>query len=174
MRPEKPTIVADLKEKLDSSPFLILIDYTGLNVAQFAELRTRLGNVGAECRVIKNSFLKRAAKESGLPDLSAELKGQSALVVGESDVCAASKVLKTFAAEFEKPSLKLGVLDGNLLSVEEIKALADLPSREVLLAKLLGLLQTPASQLVRLLNEPAARFARLLKAKGDKEGTPAA
>ncbi len=169
MRPEKALIVSDLQAKIDSSPFMILVDYTGLNVPQFSELRTRLEKAGAECRVIKNSFLKRAAKESGLPDMSGDLKGQSALVVGESDVCAAAKILKTFAAEFEKPSIKMGVLDGSLLNQQEILAMAELPSREVLLATLLGVLQAPAAKFVRLINEPASQFARLLKAKAEKE-----
>lgn len=168
MRPEKPSIVSDLQAKLDASPFLILVDYTGLNVDQFAELRIRLAKNGSNLQVVKNTFLKRAAQESGLPDFTAELHGQSAIVTGESDVCGAAKVLKSFSAEFEKPAIKLGVLDGQLLGLDEIKALADLPSREVLQAKLLGTMLAPASQLVRLLNEPASAFARLLQAKADK------
>ncbi len=174
MRPEKTQIVSDIQSRLNQSPFLILVDYTGLNVPKFAELRSRLVKVGAKCQVVKNTFLKKAAAEAGLPDFSAELKGQSALVTGESDVCAAAKILKSFAAEFEKPAIRLGVLDGALLGKGEIHALADLPSREVLLAKLLGLLQAPAGQLVRLLNEPASRFARLLKAKAEQGNEAAA
>jgi len=168
MRPEKPSIVSDLQAKLDASPFLILLDYAGLNVDQFAELRSRLAGNGSNLQVIKNTFLKRAAQESGLPDFTAELQGQSAIVTGESDVCGAAKVLKSFSAEFEKPAIKLGVLDGKLLSLDEIKALADLPSREALQAKLLGTMLAPASSLARLLNEPASAFARLLQAKADK------
>lgn len=168
MRPEKPSIVEDLRAQIDSSPFLILVDYSGLNVQQFSELRSRLGDTAAQCRVIKNSFLKRAAKESGLPDISASLEGQSAMVTGEKDVCAAARVLKTFAAEFTKPAVKVGILDGRILSADEIKALADLPPREILLSRLLGVLQAPASKLLRTLNEPAAQFARLLQAKSEK------
>ncbi len=168
MRPEKASIVADIVTKLESSPYLLVVDYAGLNVGQFSELRSRLRAVGAECRVTKNTFLKRAAKEGGLPDFSAELTGQTAMVVGESDVCAAAKVLKVFASEFEKPTVKVGVLDGAPLTAEEVGKLADLPPREVLLGKLLGVLQAPASQLVRLLNEPAASLARVLQAKADQ------
>ncbi|MEO6055139.1 MAG: 50S ribosomal protein L10 [Chthoniobacterales bacterium] len=166
MRPEKATIIADLTAKLNSSPYLLITDYTGLKVDQFSELRKRLVGVGAECRVVKNTMLRIAVKDCGLPDLG-DLGGQTAIIVGEKDVCGAAKVVKTFASEFEKPVVKLGVLDNALLSIEQIKQLADLPSLDVLRATLLGLLQAPASQLVRTLNEPAASLARVLKAKSE-------
>lgn len=167
MRPEKANIIEDLRAKLNASPFLIVTDYTGLKVDQFSELRKRLGESGAECRVVKNTMLRIAAKEVGLPDFAASLEGQTAIVLGESDVCGAAKVLKAFAAEFEKPVVKTGVLDNALLSVDQIKALADLPSLDVLRAQLLALLQTPATRLVRVLNEPGASLARVLQAKLD-------
>lgn len=167
MRPEKATIVEDLREKFSGSPFLIVADYTGMTVPHFAELRSRLRGAGSEFRVVKNSFIKIAAKELGMPDLAKSLGGQNAVVTGESDICAAAKVLKTFAKEFEKPVLKAGVLDNAALSADEIRALADLPSKQVLQAQLLGLLLQPATQLVRTLNEPAASLARVLQAKAD-------
>jgi large subunit ribosomal protein L10 len=102
-----------------------------------------------------------------MPELSDSLAGQTAMVTGETDICAAAKVLKTFAAEFKKPTVRAGVLDNAALSAAQVAELADLPSKDVLRAKLLGLLQTPASQFVRVLNEPAASLARVLKAKGD-------
>jgi large subunit ribosomal protein L10 len=168
MRAEKADIVSDLQTKLSGSPFLLITEYTGLNVAQFSELRVRLGGVGAECRVVKNTFLRKAAKGAGLPDL-AELKGQTAVITGSKDVAAAAKVLKTFVSEFQKPLVKGGVLDRALLSSDDVRNIADLPSREILLAQLLGVLQSPAAKLVRLLNEPASALARILKIKADKE-----
>jgi large subunit ribosomal protein L10 len=105
-----------------------------------------------------------------MPEMSESLSGQTAMVTGEVDICAAAKVLKTFAAEFKKPTVRLGVLDNAALSAAQVAELADLPSKDVLRATLLGLLQTPASQLVRVLNEPAASLARVLKAKGDAMG----
>jgi large subunit ribosomal protein L10 len=173
MHPDKETIVSNLNQKLNTSPFLFVTDYTGLKVDQFAELRTRLYNVGAKCQVVKNSFLRLAIKEAGLPELG-ELAGQTAIVTGDKDVAAAAKVLKTFASEFQKPSVKVGVVDRLVVSKEQIQTIADLPSREVLLATLLGVLQAPASKLVRLLNEPASQLARVLKAKAEKEGDAAA
>ncbi|HEX8371264.1 MAG TPA: 50S ribosomal protein L10 [Chthoniobacterales bacterium] len=175
MRLEKKSIVADLSKSLNASPFLLVTDYAGLRVHQFSELRNRLAGVGAQCHVVKNSFLKKSATELGYPDFSDSLIGQTAIVTGEQDVCAAAKVLKTFTAEFQKPVVRLGVLDNALLSADEIKSLADLPSKEVLQATLLGVLLAPASKLVRTLNEPAASLARLLaaKAKQDGENSPA-
>ena len=168
MNPAKEIIVEDLQAKLNASPFLFVADYTGLKVSQFAELRNRLWNAGARCHVVKNTFLRRAAKSVGLPEL-AELRGQTAIIVGDKDVAAAAKVLKNFTAEFKKPEVKTGVVDRLVVSTAQIAAIADLPSREVLLATLLATLNAPASQLVRVLNEPASSLARVLKAKADKE-----
>ncbi len=171
--PAKASIVEDLHQKLNASPFLFVADYTGLKVGQFAELRNRLHNAGSRCHVVKNTFLRRAAKEAGLPEL-ADLKGQTAIIVGEKDVAAAAKVLKTFSAEFKKPEVKAGIVDRIVVTTEQIAAIADLPSREVLLATLLGVLNAPASKLVRVLNEPASALARVLQAKADQEGAVAA
>jgi large subunit ribosomal protein L10 len=170
MRPEKASIVSDLSEKLNRSPFLLVADYQRMKVGQFGELRNRLAPAGAEVRVVKNSFLKRAMADSGMPDVGDQLTGQTAIVLGENDVAPIAKILKSFAAEFKIAALKIGVVDKAVLSTSDVEALAELPSREILLAHLLGLLQTPATQLVRVLNEPASAFARLLKAKGEKDG----
>ena len=172
MHPAKESIVIDLEAKLNASPFLFVADYTGLKVAQFAELRNRLHGVGARCHVVKNTFLRRAAKSAGLPEVG-ELKGQTAIVVGDKDVAAAAKVLKNFTAEFKKPEMKTGVVDRIVVTTEQIKAIADLPSRDVLLGTLLGVLNAPASKLVRVLNEPASSLARLLQAKADKDAANA-
>lgn len=175
MRPEKASIVSDLSEKLNRSPFLLVTDYKQMKVDQFGELRNRLAPAGAEVRVVKNSFLKRAMADSGLPDVAAELTGQTAIVMGEKDVAPVAKILKMFTAEFKIAALKIGVVNKAVVSKSDVEALAELPAVEVLRAQLLGLLQLPATQLVRVLNEPASAFARLLKAKGEKgDAAPAA
>ena len=175
MRPEKASIVSDLSEKLNRSPFLLVTDYKQMKVDQFGELRNRLAPAGAEVRVVKNSFLKRAMADSGMPDVGDKLTGQTAIVMGEKDVAPVAKILKSFAAEFKIAALKIGVVDKAVMSTADVEALAELPAREILLAQLLGLLQAPATRLVRILNEPASAFARLLKAKGDKgDAAPAA
>src|SRR3954452_22906039 len=169
MRPEKASIVSDLSEKLNRSPFLLVTDYKQMKVDQFGELRNRLAPAGAEVRVVKKSFLKRAMADSGMPDVGDKLTGQTAIVMGDKDVAPVAKILKAFAAEFKIAALKIGVIDKAVMSTSDVEALAELPAREVLLAQLLGLFQAPATRLVRVLNEPAAAFARLLKAKGDKD-----
>ncbi|HEY2102100.1 MAG TPA: 50S ribosomal protein L10, partial [Chthoniobacterales bacterium] len=173
MRPEKADIVSDLAKKLGESPFLLVTDYQRMKVDQFGELRTRLAPAGAEVRVVKNSFLRRAMSDSGLPDVADRLTGQTAIVMGQKDVAPVAKILKTFAAEFKTATLKIGVIDKSILSSQEIESLAELPTRDVLLGQLLGLLLSPATKLVRLLNEPGAALARLLNAKAEKEGKAA-
>ena len=170
MRPEKASIVSDLSERLNRSPFLLVTDYQRMKVDQFGELRNRLTPAGAEVHVVKNTFLKRAMAESGMPDVSDQLIGQTAVVTGDKDVAPVAKILKTFAAEFKIATLKIGVVDKAILSTADVEALAELPSRDTLLSQLLGLLLMPATSLVRVLNEPASAFARLLQAKADQGG----
>ena len=144
------------------------MDYTGLTVPHFNELRTRLRKSGAEAHVVKNSIFRIAAQEAGLADLSGGLTGQMAVVTGQKDVSAAAKTLKNFAAEFEKPKLKFGHLGNKRLEAAELLALAELPSLEVLRGKLLGVLQAPAQKLAALINTPGSQLARVIKAKADK------
>jgi large subunit ribosomal protein L10 len=168
MRPEKNLIIDEIKSRVDKTPYVLLTDYTGMQVPQFNELRNRLSGAKAELRVVKNTLLRRALKDSNLPDLESYLHGQSAVVMGEDDVSAAAKILKNFTAEFQKPKVKVGILDKAVLEPADIMALAELPSKDVLQAKLLGLLLAPASTLVRLINTPASQVAQVLKAYVDK------
>jgi large subunit ribosomal protein L10 len=168
MRPEKPTIVEDIKLRLTNSPFLIIVEYGGMNVDHFAELRNRLAAAGATLTVIKNTFLRRSIKDAGLPQLDQYLTGQTAFVVGDKDICASAKILKTFSSEFEKPKIRAGILDNSILETAQVIALADLPSKEILQSQLLALLLTPATKLVRTLNKPAASLARVLAAIAEK------
>jgi large subunit ribosomal protein L10 len=172
MRPEKTSIVADLSEKLNRSPFVLVTDYQRMNVNHFADLRNRLAVNGAEMHVVKNSFLKRAMVDSGLPDVTGELMGQTAVVTGEKDVAPVAKILKMFAAEFKIAAMKIGVIDKAVLSIKDLEVLAELPAREVLLSQLLGLLMSPATKLVRLFNEPGSALARILEARRNKMPAP--
>jgi len=166
MNPDKKYIVDEILERLNASPFLLVVDYTGVTVPEFAELRSALSDAGAECHVAKNTFVSIALKEANLPDVDG-LSGQTAFVTGESDVCAAAKALKDFSKKAKKAEVKSGILDGNALSKEEVIALADLPSREVLLATLLGLLNTPAQKVLATINEPGSSLARIIQAKNE-------
>ncbi len=169
MRAEKQSISAEYITRLNSSPFFIVVDYTGLRVGPMTELRKRLRGAGAEIHIVKNNIFRIAAKEAGVADLAgAALSGQLAVITGQKDVSAAAKIVKTFASEFEKPKLRFGFLNNQRLEPAAIQQLAELPPIEVLRGKLLGLLNTPATRLAALLNTPASQLARVLKAKADK------
>jgi large subunit ribosomal protein L10 len=168
MRAEKKFISAEYVSRLSQSPFFLVVDYRGLSVGQFGELRKRLTKAGAELHVVKNTLFRVAAKESGIADLQGALAGQLAVVTGKKDFAAAAKVLKTYQSEFEKPKLQFGYIGTQALKVEEIRAIADLPPLEQLQGKILGLLQAPAQKLVAVINTPGSQIARVLKAKSEK------
>ena len=168
MRAEKKLITTEYVARLNASPFFIVVDYTGLTVANFNELRSRLRKGGAEAHVVKNSIFRIAVQEAGIADLAGALNGQLAVITGQKDVSAAAKTLKKFASEFEKPKLKFGHLGNKRLESADLLALADLPSLEVLRGKLLGVLQAPAQKLAALINTPGLQLARVIKAKADQ------
>src|ERR1043166_5256904 len=168
MRAEKQHITKEYLDRLNASPFFIVVDYQGLKVGPITELRKRLIKAGAEMHVVKNSIFRLAAKEAGVADLGSTLAGQLAVVTGQRDVSTAAKVVKSFHAEFDRPKIRFGFLNSKRMETPEIMALADLPSLEVLRAKLLGLISTPARQLVQVLQAPAAQLTRVIKAKAEK------
>lgn len=151
VNPDKGVIIDSLLAKVNASPFLLVIDYTGVTVPEFTTLRAELAAAGASCMVAKNTFMTKAIAQAGLPDISASLKGQTAYVMGDSDVCAAAKVVNGFAKKSKKAPYLTGILDGAELSPDKIKALGDLPSREVLLATLLGTINGAGSALARVI-----------------------
>jgi large subunit ribosomal protein L10 len=169
MREEKKTIVEDIRKRIDGSPYLIVADYTGMKVTEFAELRNRLTTAKAKFTVAKNTMLRRVLKDMEQPELGNALEGATAIVYGEEDITQAAKILKNFKSEFERPRIKIGILDRAVLEKATLEVLADLPSREVLLGQLLGVLQAPTSNLVRLLNTPASELVQILDAKVKKD-----
>jgi len=168
MRAEKASLTQDYVARLNASPFFIVVDYRGLNVGHFQELRRRLRQAGAEVHVVKNSAFRIAATQAGVADLTGTLSGQLAVVTGQRDVSPTAKVLKTFQSEFEKPKTQFGYLGNQRLEKADLQVLADLPPLGTLRSKLLGVLQAPAAQLVRLLNTPASQLARVLQARVEK------
>jgi len=157
MRAEKKLLTSEYVARLNGSPFFVVCGYQGLKVAHLTELRKRLRAVGAEIHVVKNTVFNVAAKESGIGELNGSLAGQVAVVTGQKDIFSAAKTLKNFAAEFDKLKLKFGYLGNQRIDEPTLIAYADLPSLDVLRAKLMGLLNTPASML-----------AQVIKAKSDK------
>jgi large subunit ribosomal protein L10 len=168
MRAEKKFLTSEYVARLNGSPFFIVLGYQGLKVTHLNELRKRLRQVGAEVHVVKNTVFRVAAKEAGVADLDGALAGQVAIVTGQKDISAAAKAVKNFAAEFDKLKLKFGYLNSQRLDEASILALADLPSIDVLRAKLLGLLNAPATKLATLINTPATQLAQVIKAKAEK------
>jgi len=173
MRLEKQSITKEYLARLNGSPFFIVVNYKGLNVAHFTELRKRLIKAGAELHVVKNSIFRIAAKEAGVGDLNGALAGQLAIVTGKRDISTAAKVVKKFGSEFDRLKVHFGYLNNQRLEQPEIMTLADLASMEVLRAKFLGLLNAPATKLVRLLNTPAGQMVRVLQARAEKMGQAA-
>src|SRR2546421_2116872 len=168
MRTEKQSISREYVGRLNASPFFIVVEYTGLKVGPITELRKRLVRAGAEMHVVKNSLFRLAAKDAGLGEFNGALAGQLAVVTGKKDVSAAAKTVKTFQKEFEKPKIKFGYLNNQRLEAKDILSIADLPSLEVLRAKLVGLINTPATRLAQIIQTPAIQLARVLKAKAEK------
>ena len=151
MNPDKKIIINGLLESVNASPFLIVIDYTGLTVHQFTELRNRLSVSGARCTVAKNTYMRKVLNEAGLPDIGGDLVGQMAYVMGDNEVFAAAKVLKSFEKEFKKPEMKVGLLGNAILDADKLKAIAEIPSREAVLSQLLGTILEPASRIARVI-----------------------
>ena len=168
MREEKKLISAEYIARLNASPFFLVVDYRGLNVAKFSELRKRLLKVGGEAHVVKNNIFRVAAQQAGIADLTGSLSGQVAIVTGRKDIAAVAKVVKTYQSEFEKPALQFGYLGNRRLSAAEVRVIADLPPLAELQGKILGLLQAPAQKLVALINTPGSQVARVLKARVDQ------
>lgn len=175
MRAEKQLIVEEVRKQVAGSPFVLLTEYKGMTVPQFAELRKRLRGAGAECHVVKNTMVRHAIKAAGLASMDASLTGMTAVVFGgpKSEISSAAKILKQFAKDFEKPKVKAGLMGSQLLKAEEIAAVADLPSLDALRAQFIGLLQTPATRIAVVLGAPASQIARVIQAHADKEGAPA-
>lgn len=165
MRAEKKYLISEVETHLKKSDYVILANFTGVSVAETAELRKRLAAEKAEFHVVKNSSLRVAAKALGLPDLESSLTGPTAIVIGGSNSPGVAKVLKSFFKEKKKLEVKAGVLGSKLLTSGDIDALADLPSLEALRGQLLGLLSQPASLFVRVLSAGPTGLLNVLQAK---------
>jgi large subunit ribosomal protein L10 len=139
----KKQTVAEIADKLRASKSTIIVDYRGLSVAEVTELRKQLREAGVEFKVYKNTLTRRAAAEVGLEGLNEVLTGPNAIAFSNEDVVAPAKVLYEFAKKHEALEIKAGVIEGNVATVEDVKALATLPSREGLLSMLLSVLQAP-------------------------------
>jgi large subunit ribosomal protein L10 len=165
MRAEKQYLIAEIESHLKKSDYLILANFIGVNVADVAELRGKLAVEKAEFHVVKNSSLRVAAKALGLPDLDGALTGPTAVVVGGKNSAGVAKILKQFFKDKQKVEVKAGILGKKLITSKQVEQLADLPSLDVLRAKLLGLLNQPASLFVRVVNAVPQGMVNVLQAR---------
>ena len=163
-RAEKVENVEALSGDFAKASVTVLAEYRGLTALQMNKLRRVVREADGRCRVAKNRLAKRAIGGSRYEALGAMLKGPTALIIGFKDPVAIAKIAVKLADEMPKLEIKGAVLDGQMVPAAGVKALADLPPKEVVMAQLLGLLQAPASQLLRTLNEPGAQLARLVDA----------
>lgn len=144
----KKAVVAEIKEKLVAAKSVVLIDYRGLTVAEVTELRNQCRKAGVEYAVLKNTMVSLAAKELGIEGLDDYLKGPTAVAFGMEDAVAPAKVLTEFIKKTKKTEVKCGLLDGQILDAAGVEALAAIPSREVLIAKIMGSMMSAVSKFV--------------------------
>ena len=149
---QKQAVVSEIREKIESSGSLVLVDYRGLTVEQVTELRNKYREAGVQYKVYKNTMMKLAFNELGFEDFGQYLEGPSAVAFSGEDLKAAAKINKEFAKSNEKLVIKAGILEGKILDSNEVKAVASIPSREVLIAKLLGSFKAPVSNFVYMLD----------------------
>jgi large subunit ribosomal protein L10 len=169
-RAEKQVLIDELRTEFGSSPHAVLLDFKGLSVNAATEFRRKVRQAGSRYRVVKNSLAVRAVMGTPLEGLGPKFEGTTGVAYTGTDPVALAKVLVDFQKDHPALSLKGGIVSGTeMLDAEGIKALSTMPSLPELRARLLGLLQTPATTLVRLLNTPAGQLARVLKAHQDKE-----
>ena len=164
-RQQKVEQVELLKDKLRDAKVVVLTDYRGLKVAQLEDLRARLRAAQVEYRVVKNTLARRAAVEAGHEELQPELKGPVAMAISYEDLSAPARLLAEFVRQTRlRLDIVGGLVEGRVMSPDQVRQLADLPSREVLLAQLLGTLQSPVAQLVGTIQAPVQQLAALLDA----------
>lgn len=144
---KKIQLVEEITDKFKTSKSTVVVDYRGLTVAEVTELRKQLRDAGVEFKVYKNTMTRRAVEAAELSGLADALTGPNAIAFSAEDVVAPAKILSEFAKKHEALEIKAGVIEGNIATVEDVKALADLPSREGLLSMLLSVLQAPIRNL---------------------------
>ena len=169
---EKAATVADLTARLKATSTAVLADYRGMTVGQMRDLRTKLRGGGIEMVVVKNTLARRAAVAAGYEPLTAELVGPIAMLFAVDDVSAPARILNDFIRANRKMVIKGGLLEGQVIKADAVTELADLPSREVLLSRLLGAMQAPLGNLASVLQAPLTKFARTLDAVRSQKESP--
>jgi large subunit ribosomal protein L10 len=163
-KPEKVKVVKEFTEKVQSAKAAVVTGYTGLTVEEVTDLRAKLFHAKVEYHVVKNNLARLALNKANITVLDDLLVGPTAIALAMEDAVAPARVLSKFAKDHEKLSLRGGWMEGKKITVQDIKALANLPSREVLLAKMLGSMKSPVSGIVQVLAGPARKLVYALNA----------
>lgn len=161
---QKRKVVEDISKRIKSSKAIIFADYRGLTVEQDTEMRSAMRKAGINYTVVKNTLTRFAVKENGLDDITPYLVGPTSMASSETDPVAPAKVLNEYAKKFNMLEIKVGIVEGKVVDLKGIKALAELPPREVLIAKALGGLNAPISGLVNVLSGNIRGLVVALKA----------
>ena len=171
-RDKKSAVVGELQDKLSDAKAFYLTDFTGMNVKQITEFRSRLRKQGVDYVVVKNTLAQRAIADLELPDIAGFFTGPTGVVIGREDAVTAAKVITDFAREFDnRPAVKLGIVERREIGPDQIKQLAELPPKEVLLAQLAGGFQAPMSRLAGGMQNLVAGLARAVDAlRQQREG----
>ena len=171
-REAKEQIISKLSGKLNQATFAVLTDFRGLNVEKMAKLRNELRSVSSDYRVAKNTFLKKVSQGTELEQLHPYLVGPTAIVISHDDPIAPSKVLAKFMANYSELNIKIGFLEGKILSAEEVKELSRLPGRKELLSRMVSMFTVPQMRLLNALSYLPLKlvqvFHAIKKSKSDK------
>ena len=170
---QKKQIVAELSESLKNSCIGVIVNYKGITVADDTKLRKSLRESGDEYKVVKNTLLSRALKEAGIDGLDSVLEGTTAIAISQEDYVGAAKILCEYAEKSKTFEIKAGFVDGNVIDAEGVKNLAKLPSKEVLLAQVLGGLNAPITGFATVLNGTLKGLVVALNAIAEKQGAEA-
>jgi len=172
-RPEKVKVVEGLASDFDAAGSVFVADYAGLSVTDITDLRSQLRAAGVSMKVAKNTLLRLAAKQAGVPELVDHFKGPTAIAFGEKDPVAGAKVLQEFFTRLERPKVRAFMVEGKAYSGENLKAIADLPPREVILSQLIAAIESPITEFVRTLDAVIRDFVGTIDAlakKREEEG----
>lgn len=161
--------LSHIKEEVDAVDAMWVVDYRGLTVKEAQALRVSIREAGAQMKVYKNTLMRLALSELELPEMNEVLEGPSAFVFSGEDPAASAKALKDFAKGNKNLKIKGGIMDGSFVDASQVEAIASLPSREELIAKLLGTITNPMVQTVRVLNGPMEAFARAVSAIAEQK-----